>query len=62
MDYHQNDISVEFYVADKWQDGTGVLDLRAPIDRRKVDRRQHDRRILERRGGGRRGKKENFLN
>ena len=58
MGYQYDDISVEFYVADRWQVGTGDMDLRTQVDRRKGDRRQHDRRMVERRVEERRSKEE----
>ena len=61
MESRYYDISIEFYVADKWQNGADDMDLRTLGDRRKGDRRHRDRRMLERRIRGRRGAEKDFI-
>lgn len=49
----ENEIS--FFVADRWQDGQGKMDLRTGKNRRTGERRRGDRRVGDRRMVERRG-------
>lgn len=54
MTSKSDEIEISFFVADRWQDGTGPMDLRTGRDRRQGERRASDRRSGDRRHGERR--------
>jgi len=55
MSERTNDMDISFFVAGRWQNGRGQIDLRTGQNRRQGDRRCADRRVGDRRSGERRG-------